>query len=95
MHSVKRKQRFGQGDHTLPGYYATAVPMIQAIPITVAAKPGILYPTVFAHYRPDLRDFPVEDDLADNNRPARSDAATRRRASRTLSAWPVVVPHLF
>lgn len=44
---------------TLPAYYATAIPMIQTIPVTVAAKPGILYPDVFAHYVPDLRDFPV------------------------------------
>lgn len=43
--------------HTVPAYYATAIPMIQTIPVTVAAKPGILYPDVFAHYVPDLRDF--------------------------------------
>ncbi|MEB3071154.1 NAD(P)H-dependent amine dehydrogenase family protein [[Mycobacterium] vasticus] len=61
MHSVKHRQRFNGDDRTLPGYYATAVPMIQTIPVTVAAPPGILYPSVFAHYVPDLRDSPVPE----------------------------------
>ena len=36
-------------------YYATALPMLQAIPVVVDAAPGIVYPTVFTTAVPDLR----------------------------------------
>jgi hypothetical protein len=55
--SIVDDLRFRPGDHTLPAYYATAVPMIQAIPIVCGARPGIVYPHTFAHFVPDLRDF--------------------------------------
>jgi hypothetical protein len=38
-----------------PGYYATGVPMIQAIPVVCAAPPGIVYPSIFTRNVPDLR----------------------------------------
>ncbi|MGY3555452.1 hypothetical protein [Williamsia sp. R60] len=47
-----------QDDGTRPTYNATAVSLIQAIPIVCGAQPGIIYPSTFAHYYPDLRDFP-------------------------------------
>ena len=42
-------------DPTTAGYYATAMNLIQAIPVTCAAKPGIVYPETFAHYSSDYR----------------------------------------
>jgi 2,4-diaminopentanoate dehydrogenase len=45
-------------DGTRPTYNTTAVTLIQAIPLVCGAEPGILYPSTFAHYYPDLREFP-------------------------------------
>lgn len=55
MASIENNTQFVDGDSTLPAYYATGVPMLQAVPLVVAAKPGILYPTQFSNYKPDLR----------------------------------------
>ena len=38
-----------------PAYYATGVPMIQAIPVVCASRPGIVFPSVFTRSVPDLR----------------------------------------
>ena len=49
--SMQNKTRAYEGDPTPPGYYATAIPMIQMIPIICDAKPGIIYPLpVGAHW---------------------------------------------
>ena len=40
---------------TIPFYQASAVPMVQAIPIVCSAAPSIVYPTVFSHFSSDLR----------------------------------------
>jgi hypothetical protein len=48
-------------DGTRPTYNATAVSLIHAIPLVCGAEPGIIYPTTFAHYYPDLREFPGRD----------------------------------
>jgi 2,4-diaminopentanoate dehydrogenase len=53
--SILRDERFAPGDLTLPAYYATSVPMLQAVPLVVDAAPGILWPSVFSSYKPDLR----------------------------------------
>jgi hypothetical protein len=53
--SIVNDQRFKPGDLTLPAYYATAVPMLQAVPLVVDAQPGILWPHVFSTFKPDLR----------------------------------------
>ena len=53
-HSFARDQRFPSDDHAPPAYYATAVPMIQAIPVVCAAPPGLVYPTVFTRNVPRL-----------------------------------------
>jgi|SRR5580700_8501852 hypothetical protein len=48
-----------------PAYYATGVPMIQAIPVVCAAPTGIVYPSVFTRNVPDLRtlgSLPVNSD---------------------------------
>jgi hypothetical protein len=55
MASVENDQQFVDGDSTLPAYYATGVPMLQAVPLVVSGRPGILYPTQFTSYKPDLR----------------------------------------
>lgn len=55
--SYEKDQSIGD-DGAEPAYNATAVPMIQAIPLVCRAKtPGIIYPHTFAHYTPDLRNF--------------------------------------
>ena len=46
---------FARGDSTHPLYYATAVPIIQSIPVVCAHEPGVVYPSVFASCAPDLR----------------------------------------
>jgi 4-hydroxy-tetrahydrodipicolinate reductase len=55
MASVEQDRQFAEGDTTLPAYYATGVPMLQAVPLVVDADPGILYPSQFSSYKPDLR----------------------------------------
>jgi 4-hydroxy-tetrahydrodipicolinate reductase len=47
--------RYRPGDDTIPAYYATGVPVIQAIPVVCSAPPGIVYPSVFSHCVPDWR----------------------------------------
>ncbi len=46
---------FHPGDTTSPLYYATAVPIIQSIPVVCGHEPGVVYPSVFASCAPDLR----------------------------------------
>ena len=53
--SFKDDRVFGWGDGTNPAYYATAVPLVQAVPVVCAHEPGIVYPSVFASCAPDLR----------------------------------------
>jgi 4-hydroxy-tetrahydrodipicolinate reductase len=55
--SIEENRAFADGDTTLPAYYATAVPMLQAIPLVVGGEPGIVYPHTFTTYRPDLREL--------------------------------------
>jgi hypothetical protein len=57
MASVEENLERHPGDNTLPAYYATAIPLIQAIPIVCGAKPGIVYANSFANFSPDLRTF--------------------------------------
>lgn len=53
--SFRDKLVFTPGDTTSPLYYATAVPIIQSIPVVCGHEPGIVYPSVFASCAPDLR----------------------------------------
>jgi 4-hydroxy-tetrahydrodipicolinate reductase len=55
MASIEANKQFAEGDNTLPAYYATGIPMLQAVPLVVTAPPGILYPSTFTSYKPDLR----------------------------------------
>jgi 4-hydroxy-tetrahydrodipicolinate reductase len=55
MASVEQNLHQRPGDPTTAGYYATAVTLIQAVPIACSAKPGIVYPDNFAHYHSDYR----------------------------------------
>ena len=53
--SFGQDRRFADAHNAPPGYYATGVPMIQAIPVVCAAPPGIVYPSIFTRNVPDLR----------------------------------------
>lgn len=55
QHSFARNQRYAEGDSTPAAYYATAVPMLQAIPLVVAGRPGVLEPEIWTRSVPDLR----------------------------------------
>ena len=55
MASVDENLHQRPGDPTTSGYYATAVALLQAVPVTCSAKPGIVYPDNFAHYSSDYR----------------------------------------
>lgn len=55
--SAEKNLRFREGDRTSPGWYVTAMSMIQTIPVVCGAKPGIVYPHNFANFVADLRDF--------------------------------------
>ncbi len=55
QYSFARDQRYADGDTTPAAYYATAVPMLQAIPLAIAAGPGVLEPQVWTRCVPDLR----------------------------------------
>lgn len=55
--SAEKNLHFLEGDRTSSAYYATAVPLIQTIPIVCGAKPGIVYANNFANYCSDLREF--------------------------------------
>ncbi len=46
---------FHPGDDTSPLYYASAVPILQSIPVVCGHEPGIVYPSTFASCAPDLR----------------------------------------
>jgi len=55
MASVEHDLLHRGDDPTTAGYYATAVILMQAVPIVCSAKPGIVYPENFAHYSSDYR----------------------------------------
>ena len=53
--SIDRGLHYWEGDNVTPGYYATAMTLIQAIPKVCSADPGIVYPKIWAHYMDDFR----------------------------------------
>lgn len=53
--SFKENLFYRPGDDTNPEYYATAVTLVQAVPIVCGHEPGIVYPSTFASCAPDLR----------------------------------------
>ena len=53
--SLRNNLIFYPGDTTSPLYYASAVPIVQAIPVVCGHEPGIVYPSTFASCAPDLR----------------------------------------
>lgn len=55
MASVEQDLLHRGDDRTTAGYYATAVILMQAVPIACSARPGIVYPDNFAHYSNDYR----------------------------------------
>lgn len=55
MASVENNLLHRGADPTTAGYYASAVILMQAVPIACSARPGIVYPDNFAHYSSDYR----------------------------------------
>ncbi|SCW66662.1 4-hydroxy-tetrahydrodipicolinate reductase [Sphingobium faniae] len=53
--SARRQSEEIEGDPTMLTFYATGVPILQAIPRVCAAPPGLVYADVFGHFAPDLR----------------------------------------
>jgi hypothetical protein len=53
--SLMSPERTYPNDPTIPSYYASAAPMIQAIPVICTSAPGIIHPTLFSNATTDLR----------------------------------------
>ncbi|MET0661337.1 MAG: hypothetical protein ABW110_24630 [Steroidobacteraceae bacterium] len=62
--SLAKNLDYYPGDPTVAAWYATAAPMIQAIPRVCAAPPGLVFPSVWAHYAKDLRSLATEQSIA-------------------------------
>lgn len=65
--SLKGETEFQPGEQISMAWYATIVPMIQAIPILVGAEPGIVVPSVFANCVPDFRQLEKRKSLVDQH----------------------------
>jgi hypothetical protein len=52
---LEMEHTYGESDGTPAAYYATGASMIQAIPVVVAAGPGLVGPEVWTRAVPDLR----------------------------------------
>ena len=65
MASIKDHLEFWPGDPTSPTWYATIVPMVQAIPLVCAAEPGVVMASAFASTVADLRTLPTRKSLVD------------------------------
>lgn len=63
MASFKQHLERYPGDPTSPTWYATITPVIQAIPVVCAHKPGIVYATAFASSVPDFRSLETRRSL--------------------------------
>ena len=66
--SLKGDLHFRPGDATSSCWYATVVPMIQAIPVVVGHAPGIVVPSVFANCVPDFRQLENRKSIVDVHR---------------------------
>lgn len=55
--SLARDLDFWPGDPTPQAWYATATPMVQAIPAVVSAAPGMLLPDILRHFRSDISNY--------------------------------------
>jgi len=49
MASIDRDEEMHEGDPTMPSYYATVGPLLQAVPVVCAAPPGFVYATTFTN----------------------------------------------
>ena len=49
MASIDRNLELHPGDPTIASYYATSAVLLQAVPVIVAAPPGIVYATTFTN----------------------------------------------
>lgn len=68
--SLDGNTKFRDGDECSPFMYLTAMPLVQGIPIAVAAKPGFVVPSVFANCVPDFRELEDRRTLVDVYRKA-------------------------
>jgi len=55
--SVAKDIYLTEEENTPAGMIATGLPLLQAVPVVCASPPGIVRPSVFAHWRKDLRGF--------------------------------------
>jgi len=55
--SVAKDIYMTEEENTPAGMIATGLPLLQAVPVVCASPPGIVRPSVFAHWRKDLRGF--------------------------------------
>lgn len=63
--SLAGNTKFREGDECSPFMYITGMPLIQSIPIVVAAEPGFVVPSVFANCVPDFRELANRRTLVD------------------------------
>jgi hypothetical protein len=55
--SLAQDLDFWPGDPTPQAWYATATPMVQAIPAVMRAEPGLMLPEVPRHFVEDTRKY--------------------------------------
>jgi len=53
--SIAKDIYMTEEENTPAGMIATGLPLLQAVPVVCASPPGIVRPSVFAHWRKDLR----------------------------------------
>jgi len=63
--SLKDRRLLHPGDPTTPAWFITGITMVQAIPRVVAAAPGFVYASVFAHATPDFRSMENRNSIAE------------------------------
>jgi 2,4-diaminopentanoate dehydrogenase len=63
--SIDRNLELHPGDPTIPSYYATASVLLQAVPVVVAAPPGIVYATTFTNSVEDFHRLATRKSLVE------------------------------
>jgi hypothetical protein len=87
--SLKGDQKFRGDDPTPPFMYVTGMPLVQAIPIVVAAEPGFVTPSVFANCVPDFRVLADRRSLVDHPKsPAIPPSPERQTSQHDHRAGP-------
>ena len=66
--SLKGDLKHRPGNQMGPHQFVTIMPAIQAIPVVVGHKPGIVVPSVFANCVPDFRQLENRSSIVDLHR---------------------------